>query len=262
MRPLAILVLSCDKYSAFWPIFFARFEKYWPDCPYDIFLLTNEKDFVHPRVQTIKTGQDVDWSSNLLYALDRIGTGDVLLMLEDAPLDGHVNQQLFVRIHEQFCELEMNFLNMKAEVPPPIPSGSLFGEIPRGTHYRVTAVPNLWRTAALRDLIVPGESAWAFEVRGSERSDRLPNFYSLGSRFFDVLHCVIQGQLDRRAARVLRSTGEIAGIAFPEMSLATFMRIRIREVRTIVFNHLIPWYLRRRFRSAFYRLFLRRSKLI
>ncbi len=38
---LAILVCSCDKYADVWEPFFKLFFKFWPDCPYPIYLLSN-----------------------------------------------------------------------------------------------------------------------------------------------------------------------------------------------------------------------------
>ena len=34
----AILILSCDKFSDLWKPFFDLFWKYWPDCPYNVYL--------------------------------------------------------------------------------------------------------------------------------------------------------------------------------------------------------------------------------
>ena len=52
----AVLILSCDKYADIWTTFFAFFFKYWPDCPFTIYLASNEKQFEHDRVVTIRKG--------------------------------------------------------------------------------------------------------------------------------------------------------------------------------------------------------------
>ena len=36
----AILIVSCDKYSDLWDPFFKLFFKFWPDCPFNIYLLS------------------------------------------------------------------------------------------------------------------------------------------------------------------------------------------------------------------------------
>ena len=40
---LAILMLSCDKYSDLWDDFFNLKERFWPDCPYHCYLATDTK---------------------------------------------------------------------------------------------------------------------------------------------------------------------------------------------------------------------------
>ena len=47
----AILVVSFDAYQDLWPVFFQAFFKYWPDCPYRVYLGANTATYVHPRVQ-------------------------------------------------------------------------------------------------------------------------------------------------------------------------------------------------------------------
>jgi len=39
-----VLIASCDAYSDAWAPFFALMKKYWPDCPYPIYLISNYQD--------------------------------------------------------------------------------------------------------------------------------------------------------------------------------------------------------------------------
>ena len=63
---VTILVVSCDKYKDLWIPFFHCFFKYWSDCPYPVFLASNDLEYSDPRVKTILIGPDKDYSSNLL----------------------------------------------------------------------------------------------------------------------------------------------------------------------------------------------------
>src|SRR6266568_9360967 len=80
---IAVLVVSCDPYSDVWAPFFTLFWKYWPDCPYPVYLGTNEKTVPHNSVTTLRVGTDRDWSSNLREMLRQLRAEHVMLFLED-----------------------------------------------------------------------------------------------------------------------------------------------------------------------------------
>ena len=216
---VAMLVVSCDKYKCWWDIFFARLDKYWPANGLKTYLLSNGVGYVRAGVTNICTGVDLDWSSNLLFALDRIDEDIVLLMLEDAPLAADVDVQAFSNHLESFARLEMAYLNLKAS-PKPVKSPAVgYGAYPSDLLYRASLVPCLWKKTVLQELLLRGESAWQFEIRGSARSSRFDNFYALYKPFFRILHCVIEGRVDRSAYRVLKATGEIENVNFKQMAV-------------------------------------------
>ena len=72
---LAILVVSCDKYSELWDNFFNLMYKNWPslkdsESNVPIYLIANSKKFSDSRVQTIQIPNEISWSDNVLKALD------------------------------------------------------------------------------------------------------------------------------------------------------------------------------------------------
>ena len=83
MKNMAILVCSCDKYEDVWNPMFEMFYKFWPDCPYDVYLLSNNKTYNHDRVKTITTGDDVSWSKAFRKAINEINEEYVLIIMED-----------------------------------------------------------------------------------------------------------------------------------------------------------------------------------
>ena len=78
----SVLVNSCDSYEEAWEPFFKLFFKFWPNCPYNIYLATQTKHYNHPNVTTINT-IDGTWSERINRALHAIDTPYVLLFLED-----------------------------------------------------------------------------------------------------------------------------------------------------------------------------------
>jgi hypothetical protein len=249
---LGVLVLSCDRYRGLWDLFFSRWQRFWPDCRYPIYLLSNSVDYDRPGVITVKTGEDRDWSTNLLTVLDQIPHSDLLLMIEDAPLSQQVDSKAFDRLYERYLKEGVNYLNMKAAPPA---NGSLddeMGEVLPGSLYRTALVPCIWKKDVLKALTVRGETAWHFEILGANRSDQFPNFRSLRRPFFGLLHCVIRGKIDRRAAAVLQVNDELRSLGFPVMSRSEQLSLRLRELRSLVLTRLIPSKLRRSVRSFVY----------
>jgi hypothetical protein len=258
---LCILVLSCDRYCGLWDLFFTRWERFWPSCPYPVCLITNQMEYDRPGVITIKTGDDIDWSTNLLKVLEGIPQENLLLMIEDAPLDSMVNGQDFARLYGRFQLEDLNYLNLKSS---PAPNGVCdidMGDLLPGTLYRAALVPCLWKKQVLKSLAIRGETAWHFEILGSERSDEFSNFRSTRRPFFKLLHCIIKGKLDRRAAQKLRKNEELQLIDFPLMTLGEQYSLYLRECRSYIFNILVPSMLRRSLRTIYYRLISREGRI-
>lgn len=250
MSSLAVLVLSCDRYQPLWDVFFGRMGRFWPDCPYPVYLLANHARYVGPGATTLAVGEDRDWSSNLLTALDSVQEPRVLVTMDDAVLNAPVDTARFRGWEEVARQLDVDYLNMKASPRPPRGTSGM-GVLPSGTHYRAAVALSIWKVEALRALLLPGETAWQFEIRGSRRSDVMPKFYALSRPFFSIVHCIIKGRLDPRAARALSPT-ELAGLdGFPEMGSIEYSMLRIREARSAVLN-LLPASVRRSARDWYF----------
>lgn len=95
---LAVLVPSCDKYADLWKPFFTLFWKFWPDCPFPVYLLTNISTIDDNRVQVLPVGQDVSWSDNLAKTLEKLNYEYVFLFLDDLFLVGRVDTEKVVGI--------------------------------------------------------------------------------------------------------------------------------------------------------------------
>jgi hypothetical protein len=147
-----------------------------------------------------------------------------------------------MQIFADFGEGNFDYLNLKASPRPKnVPLNSAYGRYPENLFYRTALVPCLWSKAVLQDLLIPGETAWQFEIRGSIRSNKYESFYSVREPALHFLHCVIQGKLDRRAAAKLNSTGEISLLNFPVMSRGEFTKLRLREFRGNLFAWAPSW---------------------
>jgi len=102
-REVVFLVVSCDRYSDLWTPFFTMMQKMWPDCPYRQYLMTNEKDFVFDGVTVIKTGPDVDYSSQVRRAVEQVDSRWLILWLEDCIISRPVDTARLQQIVSAAC---------------------------------------------------------------------------------------------------------------------------------------------------------------
>lgn len=191
-REIPLLVVSCDKYSDLWEPFFSVFWKRWPDCPYAVYLGSNQKTFGHDRVKPIIIGEDVTWSSNVLKMLDILNSSHVIIMLDDFLVQQPVNTQhvehlVSTAIRRNVDCLRLGDANLhrnpqgvqndySKDVSLCAPSESVpdetgIGIIVGGTPYRVSTQISLWKVETLRKYLLPGFNAWQFEEIGSQLSD-------------------------------------------------------------------------------------------
>ncbi|MBF0105204.1 MAG: hypothetical protein HQM16_07740 [Deltaproteobacteria bacterium] len=193
MDDCALLISSCDGYADLWTPFFNLLHKNWPDCPFPVFLITEEKRPVIDHVTPLALGKNLDWSSLLLKALDAVGSTCVLFMLEDFFLREPIDTQ---RILHLLGQMKNDALNMLRVTPNRGPNrgidGKEFGEISREAPYRVSTQAAFWRVTVLKNLLVAGESAWQFEMYGSTRSRDLANFVAVWQDALTYRHHVVE----------------------------------------------------------------------
>lgn len=194
---LPIVVLSCDKYSDLWCGFFQQLSKFLP-INNKKYLVTNNKDFNSPKIKNlsiIKTGDDTDWSTNLLIALEKIPENKILIILEDIYLSEYVNLDNFFEIQKFVFNNNSQHIKIfsgpKATQPTSTP---LIFKYTPGVSYLAT-INGIWDKATLKKILISGESAWQFEVNGSYRAQYFASkFYSINSDLIPHVNIVEKGK--------------------------------------------------------------------
>lgn len=190
----SIIVSSCDAYSDLWTPFFNSFFKYWGDCPYPIYLLTEEKDCTVENVKTIKAGKSTNWSDRLIIATQELKSERVLLILEDFFLRSKVNSSSVSDLLDLSLKENIPMLRL---IPRPSPDSNNkvykgLGIINPGSKFRVSTQSAIWNSDVLLDLLEPDESIWEFEHKGSIRSEKYKNFYSVFKPVLTYRHHVVE----------------------------------------------------------------------
>lgn len=245
-QTFALLVPSCDKYSDIWPYFFKLLFKYWPEVSnYPIILLSNHKRYLDERVTTLTVGEERSWSDNVALALSQIENEYVMVMLEDFLLTERVDIDVLTQYFTFMQENSAGYLRLMANPPPNhlLRNSVDIGEIRKGAEYRTSLQLAFWKKDILQTILLPGESPWEFELKGSIRSQKLSEpFLSIQlSAKQPILYfpnSIVRGMWVIEAVQYLRSQGfhEILSRPIETRLAAIFRRNWLRSLisRTLV----------------------------
>jgi glycosyltransferase involved in cell wall biosynthesis len=200
----SVLVVSCDRYQDLWAPFFHLFWRYWPDCPFPLYLGANWETFESARVATLHAGADESWSKSLRYFLGQIESDYVLLLLEDFFLDGPVSTSVLREKLNWLQAAHGTVLRLHPNPPPnmALSGNTAIGALHRLAPYRVSAQPALWDRLKLLAILRDDESAWEFENKGTVRSQASPDgYFGTYAASLRHRHVVEQGEWFRSAAR-------------------------------------------------------------
>jgi hypothetical protein len=204
---VAILVISCDKYADLWQPFFYLFRRFWPDCPFQVYLLGNHQAPEFPQVKSIRVGEDRSWSDNLLEGLSRLEEEYIFLFIDDLFLCDYVQNDRVLEVFSWACRTRANHVRLNPSPKPDKYFNELVGLASKGTIYRASTVMSLWKKEVLQDLLRPGENPWHFEIYGTVRSDGYDGFYSVYQPYFSFINGVIKGKWQRSAVKRLSRLG-------------------------------------------------------
>ena len=168
----AIVVPSCDGYEDSWAPFFSFFFKYWPDCPFPVYLITGEKIYPDSRVHTIALGTDNGWANNMKTSFDGIPEKYFLYFLEDVFLTRKVDTERIMALLHVLKNEHVSCLRLYPSPGPdePYAPNKDLGVIGKDAPYRVSTMTAIWDKEAFIRLLKPGENAWQMELEGTKRS--------------------------------------------------------------------------------------------
>lgn len=153
----SVLMLTCSKYSAVRPPFEHGFRKYWPDCPWPLRIVSDDRV----------------WSDGAIAALKKLGTKTVLLTLDDHWLTGMVDTSAMKDFAEHVLRGRADHIRLYDSGQP---SDGAFKFDPRlfvfarRARYRACLQPSFYDVKAMLKLLRSGETAWQWEMRSAKRT--------------------------------------------------------------------------------------------
>lgn len=180
MSDVAILILSCDKYADAWESFFLMFEKFWSDCPFTIYLTSNEKPFVSEKVKLkinqLFSNKHSTWSEETFLVLKEIKEEYVILLLEDYLIYQNVDTQSIMKYYNVMLQENALYLRLACFPKkynswwPYQPITKEYAVISYDAKYLISLQTSIWKKDFLLQLIEDNESPWEFEINGSNRA--------------------------------------------------------------------------------------------
>ncbi|MFM7035531.1 MAG: hypothetical protein ACKOYJ_10200 [Planctomycetia bacterium] len=203
----AVLVMSSDRYSDLWPVFFENFSRRWPDCPYPVFLGSNTVPYHgHAFVTTLFSGPDRDWSSSARSIVTQIDQPYLVVLLEDLLVTNEVDSPALQRAVDSMTRERARHVQLACRLPVDGVSREGYGVVDPGAPYRVN-VCGLWQKQTFLDLLLDGESPWNFEIMGSYRSRYSDGFLRLSEPPLRLLNLVEKGKFLPSALTYCRCHG-------------------------------------------------------
>lgn len=179
MDNTCILVGTYDKNEYIWKILCYSIRKYWPDRPWDIKAVTNNKDF--PCGEGLKIGGDKIWGRNVKRSLEKVEEDIIIFMNDDSWLTGPVKTQEirdFIDIIDEGKADHIRLLNTKNVSGTDAIIDNRLKKFNKKSKYRASVCNGIWRKEVMYDLLDGVESCWEFEKKGgSEKSRNYDTFY-------------------------------------------------------------------------------------
>lgn len=212
MDKAAVVVLSFDRYSDLWPVYFECTKKFWHRNTKPTYLVTNEAMPQFDRVRVIPTGPEVSWSHRAKVAVEKVDAEYILLMLEDYYFTSAVSDDAMELLftyaktndvdYLRICPFpKIHFSDKGTEGIHPIPRNALYG---------VNLQASIWKKEYLMKVLASGDySAWEFEARqkNGAATQIQGKLFTVDYAPFEMVNGVLQGKWYTPSVKTLRSKG-------------------------------------------------------
>lgn len=208
---MIILVPTCKAYSDAWVPFQALRKKFWPDCKYPVYIVTDElPQSGLPVGSYVVMDKDYGWCWNLRQSIIKYEREEFVLVLqEDFFFNAAVDNRLVDSALEVLKQDPRAAMVRLMPCPGPNrPFNDDFGIIDYETPYRVSCQATIWRKEPLIRILnqMPTNGTAAhFEIEGSKVKLANWNFYAAyvkhRDRFSYFVSAISRGQWNPQAVQ-------------------------------------------------------------
>jgi len=170
---MKIVIPTCDKYSYLVPGNIHSIRKSWPDCPYEIVVITGREELPIKTAEVVYLGDDRQYGTNLLTFLDNnYSDKELLIWLDDYYLF-NVNINMVTAAHKLVASGSIDGVRLsKMYTPqeePKYKKDERFVYINKQEQYSFSQQAAIWNTDVFHRILYDGEDPWQTELNGSGR---------------------------------------------------------------------------------------------
>ncbi len=163
------MITSCDAYKDCWKPMVYSLDKYWPDCEYPRYIVTNyEEDNSLPNTSFIKVGDDKrSWCTLAAKGLEGIDADYIIFFQEDYWLGRKVNNEAIKAHVKYMVENDVDYLKIQDDIRRDKYriDKTDYCLNPINIRYAFNTAIAIWRKEAIPQLLPDGWSGWVFERR-------------------------------------------------------------------------------------------------
>lgn len=213
---LVIAGIFYDGYSDIWEDFLELFNKYWPNCPYELYIINNEKKINFNgkiNLKVIHAGKEAEYSKKIQTLLSSVKSEYYLLLLEDFFLGKTLNQDVLKDILNYIKKYEIKYYKMPIDDFIPVGSKNIIRNISLKDEYTITCQPSIWKRNFLIECIGNRNyNAWIFEgIYSKAPKVHSTNFLEgciVDNRnILSIHHGALQGKLIRKTYNYFKKNG-------------------------------------------------------
>lgn len=165
---LAVVIVSCDRYSWFWPTWYKYFDKNFGFF-YPVYLINESKPAdMYGVTQILSPVEGVhEWTKMLRNAINQIPSDEFLILMDDFLIVRDMRFEIDV-FYEYFGITQADALRVMADKNKHCKLLSTewddVSELTSDSEYRTSFSPNFWQRAYLEQCIAVDESPWDCEL--------------------------------------------------------------------------------------------------
>lgn len=211
---MSIFIDSYDGNKDIWKNLFDIFDRFWQDCPYTRYLVTNNTSFDRDNLTILKTGDEIDWFTTTMIALKRIPTKYVWLFLDDYYLSKPIANDDVEEILDYMDNNDVFFyrLSLRGDLDRSVIRHWITGDFV----YAINLQPVIWNRERfiyyLEDLHNKGcKSPWEFEKYFIDYYERMNSNEVIPGVVYDTRdimgyqNAIIQGKWVRHVLRYYKT---------------------------------------------------------
>lgn len=243
MKKMAIVGIFYDGYKDLWIDFLNLFQKFWPDCPYELYIVNqDEKIETDGKFKVLNAGIDAEYSRKVQYAVNNIDAEYFLLLLDDFFLSRKLEQNTLVNLMEYIIKNEINYCSLPLDDFSSTFKGKKITDfkgarkISPKSEYTVSCQPAIWNKNFLSQCIGNDNyNAWVFEgvyakSKYAHTSIFLDNCIAQVDNLMHLKHGALQGRMIPKTSKYYKKIGYIMSNERQTLSRIQYSKHRAKSI--------------------------------